>query len=532
MREGDAHAPSPSRRADPAPARVTAPPLIALDGITKRFPGVIANDHVSFEVQEGEIHAIVGENGAGKTTLMNILYGLYQPDEGRMLWRGAPVRLTGPRAALALGIGMVHQHFMLIPRFSVVDNIILGAEPARGGVIDVARARDRVRRLAAQCGFGLEPDLRVEALSVGLQQQVEILKVLYRGAELLILDEPTAVLVPQEVTDLFANLRRLREQGRTIIFISHKLDEVLEIADRITVLRRGRVVGTVQTGAASKPGLAEMMVGRPVLMRLRRPEVTPGPVCLEVQRLAVPGPAGRLRVREISFGVRAGEIYAIAGVEGNGQSELVEAIIGLRPAQAGRILLDGRDITDLDVEHRRTSGLAYIPEDRQLQGLVLPMSVADNLILGHLDQGAFVDGPLLDERAVAAFAAERVKDYDVRVPSIATPALALSGGNQQKVVIAREFAFAPRVLVASQPTRGLDIGASEFVYKKLLQAKAEGLAVLLVSADLDELFTLADRIGVVFNGELVAEFTAGEVDATELGVCMTGGRRSPPAAAP
>ena len=511
---------------------MTAPPLLALDGITKRFPGVVANDRVSFDVREGEIHAIVGENGAGKTTLMNILYGLHQPDEGRMLWRGAPVRLAGPRAALARGIGMVHQHFMLIPRFSVVENIILGAEPARGGVIDVAQARDRVRRLAAQCGFGLEPDLRVEALSVGVQQQVEILKVLYRGAELLILDEPTAVLVPQEVADLFINLRRLRGQGRTIIFISHKLDEVLEIADRITVLRRGRVVGTVQAGAASKPALAEMMVGRPVLMRLQRPEVIPGPACLEVQRLVVPGPAGRLRVRKISFGVRAGEIYALAGVEGNGQSELVEAIIGLRPAQAGRILLDGRDITGLDVEHRRTTGLAYIPEDRQLQGLVLPMSVADNLILGHLDQDAFLDGPLLDERAVETFATERVRDYDVRVPSIATPALALSGGNQQKVVIAREFAFTPRALIASQPTRGLDIGASEFVYTKLLQAKAEGLAVLLVSADLDELFTLADRIGVVFNGELVAEFTAGEVDATELGVCMTGGRRSPPTAAP
>ncbi|HEX2646624.1 MAG TPA: ABC transporter ATP-binding protein [Candidatus Dormibacteraeota bacterium] len=511
---------------------MTAPPLLTLHGITKRFPGVVANDRVSFEVRAGEIHAVVGENGAGKTTLMNILYGLYQPDDGQILWRGAPAQLTTPRAALELGIGMVHQHFMLIPRFTVAENIILGAEPARGTVIDFGQARDRVWRLTTQYGFGLEPDLRVQALSVGAQQQVEILKVLYRGAELLILDEPTAVLVPQEVTDLFANLRRLREQGRTIIFISHKLDEVLEIADRITVLRRGQVVGTLQAAAASKAALAEMMVGRPVLMQLRRREVAPGPACLEVQHLSVLGPTGRLRVRDMSFGVRSGEIYAIAGVEGNGQSELVEAIVGLRPAQAGRILLVGGDITALDVERRRAIGLAYIPEDRHLQGLVLPMSVAENLILGHLDQDAFLDGPFLDERAVAAFAAERVRDYDVRVPSISTPALALSGGNQQKVVIAREFAFAPTALIAAQPTRGLDIGASEFVYEKLLRAKADGLAVLLVSADLDELFTLADRIGVVFNGELVAEFGRGEVDATELGVCMTGGKRPPSGATP
>jgi general nucleoside transport system ATP-binding protein len=511
---------------------MTGPPLLALRGITKRFPGVVATDGVSVEVRAGEIHAVVGENGAGKTTLMNILYGLYPPDEGQILWRGGPAALSSPRAALALGIGMVHQHFMLIPRFTALENIILGAEPARGGIIDVAQARDRVRRLAAQYGFGLEPDLPVQSLSVGAQQQVEILKVLYRGAELLILDEPTAVLVPQEVADLFANLRRLREQGRTIIFISHKLDEVLEIADRITVLRRGRVVGTVQAATASKAALAEMMVGRPVLMQLRRPEGAPGPVVLEAQRLAVAGAAGRIRVRDVSFGVRSGEIYAIAGVEGNGQSELVEAIVGLRPVQAGRILLAGRDITTLDVERRRTIGLAYIPEDRHLQGLVLPLSVAENLILGHHHREAFGDGPLLDERAVAAFAAERVRDYDVRVPSIRTPALALSGGNQQKVVVAREFAFTPAALVASQPTRGLDVGAAEFVYERLFHAKAAGLAVLLVSADLDEVFTLADRIGVVFNGDLVAEFGRGEVGAPELGEYMTGGRRPPARAAP
>ncbi len=509
-----------------------APPLLELKDITKRFPGVVANDRVSFDVREAEIHAVVGENGAGKTTLMNILYGLYQPDEGQILWQGAPAMLTGPRAALALGIGMVHQHFMLIPRFTVVENIILGSEPARGTVIDFAQAHDRVRQLTTQYGFGLDPDIEVQALSVGAQQQVEILKVLYRGAELLILDEPTAVLVPQEVADLFANLRRLREQGRTIIFISHKLDEVLGIADRITVLRRGRVVGTVQAAAASKSTLAEMMVGRPVLLRLRRPGTAPGAVCLEVQRLSVLGRAGRLRVREMSFGVRSGEIYAIAGVEGNGQSELVEAIVGLRPAHVGRVLLVGRDITPLDVERRRAIGLAYIPEDRQLQGLVLPMSVAENLILGHHDREVFLDGPLLDEAAVAAFATERVRDYDVRAPSITTPALALSGGNQQKIVIAREFAFTPTALIAAQPTRGLDIGASEFVYEKLLEAKAEGLAVLLVSADLDELFTLADRIGVVFNGDLVAEFARGEVDAAELGVYMTGGRPTSSGAAP
>ncbi|HEX4835229.1 MAG TPA: ABC transporter ATP-binding protein [bacterium] len=506
---------------------MTASPLLELRGITKRFPGVIANDGVSFGVRAGEIHALVGENGAGKTTLMNVLYGLYQPDEGQIMWRGTPVTLPSPRAALELGIGMVHQHFMLIPRFTVVENIILGAEPARSAVIDFAEARARIRQSSTQYGFGLQPDARVETLSVGEQQQVEILKVLYRGAELLILDEPTAVLVPQEVADLFANLRRLREQGRTIIFISHKLDEVLEIADRITVLRRGRVIGTTSAATATKSTLAEMMVGRPVLMHLGRPEVAPGPVRLEVQRLWVLGSTGRPRVRDISVEVHSGEIYALAGVEGNGQTEFVEAIVGLRPVQGGRVLLAGKDITVFDVERRRALGLAYIPEDRQLRGLVLPMNVAENLILGHQGREVFLDGPLLNERAVDAFAAECVTNYDVRVRSITTPALVMSGGNQQKVVVAREFAFAPTALVAAQPTRGLDIGASEFVYAKLLQAKAEGLAVLLVSADLDEVFTLADRIGVVFNGELVAQFGRGQVDAAELGVCMTGGRRSP-----
>ena len=500
------------------------PPIIELREITKRFPGVLANDRISLSVRAGEIHALVGENGAGKTTLMSVLYGLYQPDAGQVLWRGRPVVIRDSGTALRLGIGMVHQHFMLVPPFTVLENVILGAEPVWTGVVALAQARARVAQIAAQHGFDLDLDVRVDTLSVGEQQRVEILKVVYRGAQLLILDEPTAVLVPQEVRELVRNLRRLREQGRTLIFISHKLGEVMEIADRITVLRHGRVIGTVETPAATPPLLAEMMVGRPVVLHVPRSPTLPGPPCLDVQELCVQGEPGRLRIRDVSFHVRAGEVYAIAGVQGNGQAELVEAIVGLRRAAAGRILLDGRDITTLSVAGRRAAGLAHIPEDRQQRGLVLAMSTRENLILGHHRREAFGRGFLLDERAVDRFAAERCREYDVRVPGPGTPALALSGGNQQRLVIAREFAFAPALLVAAQPTRGLDVGATEFVYRRLVQIKEQGLAVLLVSVDLDEVLALADRIAVLYNGRIAGEFRREDADAATLGLYMTGGR--------
>ncbi len=499
------------------------PPIIELREITKRFPGVLANDRISLSVRAGEIHALVGENGAGKSTLMSILYGLYQPDAGQLLWRGRPVVIRNPSVALQLGIGMVHQHFMLIPPFTVLENVILGAEPARAGVIAQAEARAAVRQLALQHEFDLDVDARVETLSVGEQQCVEILKVLYRGARLLILDEPTAVLVPQEVRALFQNLRRLREQGRTLIFISHKLDEVLEIADRITVLRQGRVIDTVDAASATPAALAEMMVGRPVLLQAPRSPARPGARRLEVQDLSVEGERGRRSVHGVSFAVRAGEVYAIAGVQGNGQSELVEAIVGLRRAAAGRILLEGRDITTLSVAGRRAAGLAHIPEDRQRRGLVLSMSTRENLILGHHRREAVSGRLLLDERAVDRLADRSISDYDVRVPGVGTPALALSGGNQQRVVIAREFAFTPTLLIAAQPTRGLDVGSIEFVYRKLVQIKEQGLAVLLVSLDLDEVLALADRIAVLYNGRIAGEFRREEADAVTLGLYMTGG---------
>jgi simple sugar transport system ATP-binding protein len=503
--------------------------FIELHGITKRFPGVTANDQVNLSVRAAEIHAIVGENGAGKSTLMRILYGLYQPDAGTITVKGRPVTIDGPRAALAHGIGMVHQHFTLIPVFTVAENVILGTEPTTAiGRLRLREAEAEIAELCRRHGFALDPAARVETLSVGEQQRVEIIKVLYRGAELLILDEPTAVLVPQEVDELFTNLRRLKDEGKTIIFISHKLDEVLEISDRITVLRRGRVVGTVDAAGTSKPQLAEMMVGRPVLLDLDHPPVAPGEVRLEARAITVAAGAGgrRQAVRHVHLAVRAGEIYGVAGVEGNGQTELVEALVGLRPIITGQLLIDGRDVTQQTARAIRLMGVAHIPEDRHRRGLALPLAVWENMILGHHYRDDFVNGPLVDRAAVDEFVAERVRDYDIRVADTEAPALALSGGNQQKVIVAREFSFAPRVLVAAQPTRGLDIGATEFVQRQLLAARANGMAVLLVSAWLEEILSLADRIGVMYGGELVAEFERGRVSAAELGLYMTGTKRS------
>ncbi|MBI3998484.1 MAG: ABC transporter ATP-binding protein [Armatimonadetes bacterium] len=500
--------------------------VIELTGITKRFPGVLANDQVSLAVAPGEIHALVGENGAGKSTLMKILYGLYQPDSGSIAVRGQPVVLDSPRRAISLGIGMVHQHFMLIPVFTVAENVVLGSEPARRGRLAPDEARRRVRELCDQYGFVLDPDAELGALSVGEQQRVEIIKVLYRGAEVLILDEPTAVLTPQEVDDLFANLRRLRAEGKTIVFISHILEEVLAIADRITVLRRGQVVGMLEAARATKAQIAEMMVGRPILMELPVPEVAAGEPRLVVEGAVIAGARGRPAVRGLSFAVRSGEVYGIAGVEGNGQSELVEALVGLRPLVSGRLLIMGRDVTRTGARGIRLLGVAHIPEDRHRRGLVLAMEVWENLILGHHTRPIFGPGLLLDRTAIERFAQERVARFDVRTPSLRTPTLALSGGNQQKLIVAREFAFDPSVLVAAQPTRGLDIGATEFVRRQILDAKAAGMAVVLVSAMLEEILTLADRIGVIHAGQIVAEFARGAATPREIGLYMTGARQA------
>ncbi len=500
--------------------------VVELAGITKRFPGVLANDRISLAVEPGEIHALVGENGAGKSTLMKILYGLYPPDEGSISIRGRRTTLESPRRAIELGIGMVHQHFMLIPVFSVTENVILGMEPAHAGRLDLAQARTRIQALAGQYGLTLDPDAEVGTLSVGEQQRVEIIKVLYRGAEVLILDEPTAVLTPQEVDDLFANLKRLRAEGKTIVFISHILEEVLAIADRITVLRRGRTVGTLRARDAAKAQIAELMVGRPVLMDLPIVPTTPGPVRLRVDGAVVPGARGRPAVRGVSFAVCGGEILGIAGVEGNGQTELVEALVGLRALSEGQLKIMDEDMSASGVRAIRLLGLAHIPEDRHRRGLVLPMEIWENLILGHHTRPIFGRGPVLDRPAINRFAEGRAARFDVRAPTLRTPALALSGGNQQKVVVAREFGFDPKVLIAAQPTRGLDIGATEFVRRQILEARAGGMAVVLVSAMLEEILSLADRVAVMHAGRIVAEFPRGGATPREIGLYMTGARQA------
>ena len=500
-------------------------PVIQLKSITKRFASLVANDRVDLEVLPGEIHALVGENGAGKSTLMKILCGLSQPDSGQILIRGEARTIDSPRRAIDLGIGMVHQHFMLIPRFNVAENIMLGAEVARAGVLNYRQAIGRVEELCRRYEFALEPRTAVADLSVGQQQRVEILKVLYRGAEILVMDEPTAVLAPQEVDELFRNLRSLREQGKTIIFIAHKLEEVLRIADRITVLRRGVGVGTVEAGGTTKSQLAEMMVGRPVLLAHEKPQVRTGTALLRAAGVSVLGRGGRPAVKRVSLEVRAGEIYGLAGIEGNGQTELVEAIIGLRPVTSGHLMVTGRDVTGWGVREIRNLGVAYIPEDRHRRGLILPMMVWENVILGQHRDSRFLSRGLLKVQSIAEHTRRLVQEFDIRLTSVAEAISGLSGGNQQKVILAREFSNLPRIIIASQPTRGLDIGATEFVEERLIQAKAAGKAVLVVSADLDQVLSLSDRVGVMYGGEIVAEFRPDEVTPEEVGEYMLGSRR-------
>jgi general nucleoside transport system ATP-binding protein len=483
-------------------------------GITKRFPGVLANDDVSLELRAGEVHALVGENGAGKSTLMRILYGMYPREEGSIEVRGQPVKIHSPRDAIGLGIGMVHQHFVLVDPFSVAENVILGQED--GPIVRAEEADRKVQELADTYGFQIDPAAAIESLSVGEEQRVEILKALYRGVEILILDEPTAVLTPTEAEALFANLRRLRDSGKSIVFISHKLDEVLEIADRITVLRRGKVVGETTPGATSKAELAEMMVGRPVLFRLEKPKTQIGEPILRLEGVH----AGRLHGLDLV--VRAGEIVGVAGVEGNGQRDLADAIMGLRPVGSGRIVLGERDLTTMDTAAIRRAGTAFVPEDRHEQGLVLNMSLWENAVLGRQEEPEFSRrGGVLSIGKIKHLAQRLIQNYDVRARNIDATARTLSGGNQQKLILARELEGDPQLLLAAQPTRGLDVGAIEFVWRQILDQKAAGRAVLLISAELDEIYALSDRIVTLFEGRITGEFPP-DAPPEEVGRGMLG----------
>jgi general nucleoside transport system ATP-binding protein len=501
------------------------PPILELRGITKRFPGIVANDHVDLDLRRGEVHALLGENGAGKSTLMNVVYGLYKADGGEILIKGEPVVLHSPSDAIQHGIGMVHQHFMLIPVMTVAENIVLGTEPTAGGVfLDHSAADRRVRELAKSFNFAIDPDTRIQNISVGQQQRVEILKALYRGADILILDEPTAVLTPQEATDLFEILRTLTQEGMSVIFISHKLHEVLDIADRISVLRRGKLVETVPRAGATEEGLARMMVGRDVLLHVEKEPANPGETLLEVEGLEVEDDRGLPAVRGVSLTVRAGEIVGVAGVDGNGQTELIEALTALRKAKAGRILIGGTDVSSDNARARLDEGLGHIPEDRLRRGVVLEFSLAENLSLHdyRLEPNSHF-GWLRPGRMIAA-ARRLISEFDVRGGRPTSKVSELSGGNQQKLVVAREVSRDPRLLIAAQPTRGLDVGAIAFLHRRLVTERDKGRAILLVSLELEEILSLSDRILVMYEGEIVGEYQPG-VSAETLGLAMIGASR-------
>jgi general nucleoside transport system ATP-binding protein len=502
---------------------------LELRGITKRFGSVLANDRLDITIEPGTIHAIVGENGAGKSTAMRIAYGFYRADSGEILVDDEVRQIRTPHDAIALGIGMVHQHFMLIEPMTVTENIVLGAEPGSALALDLRSAAAEIRRLSEELKLKVDPDATIEQLSVGQQQRVELLKALYRRAGLLILDEPTAVLTPQEVEELFGILRRMREQGKTVIIITHKLSEVLAISDRVTVMRDGRVVGDLKTADTSAPALARLMVGREVLLRVEKPPARAGAVVLSVRNLSVAGREGPPRLDRISFEVRAGEIVGIAGVEGNGQTELVEALAGLVPRArvSGSILFGGADITGLDARHRRDIGIAHVPEDRHRRGLLLDSTLSENAILGVHYRAPAVTGigdVLLNLDGIEQRTDHVIREFDVRPPNRRLHARALSGGNQQKLIIGREFELPPALLLVSQPTRGVDIGAIEFIHRKLVALRDSGCAVLLVSAELEEVTGLADRLLVLHDGHVAGEVDPQQASQEQIGLLMTGGR--------
>jgi ABC-type uncharacterized transport system ATPase subunit len=499
------------------------PPVLELRGITKSFPGVLANDHIDLTLNQGEILSILGENGAGKTTLMNILYGLYSPDQGEVYIRGTKVDIYNPHDAIRMGIGMVHQHFMLISNFTVAENVMLGVETTRaGGILDRKAASARIREISSQFGLQVEPEVKVEDLSVGVQQRVEIIKVLYRAADILVFDEPTAVLTPQETEEFFKVVHSLVKQGKSVIFISHKLKEVLEISDRIAVLRNGRLVGTTTPDEATEASLANMMVGREVILTVKKKPSKPGEVVLDVDGLGVRDDRQLLAVNGVSFQVRAGEILGIAGVQGNGQKELVEALTGLRPFIGGKVSLLGKDISHSSPRAIREAGSAHVPEDRQRDGLVLSFTISENLVLNTYYEPPFARGLNLQTREIDAAARQRVEQFDIRTPGISIPVSNLSGGNQQKVIVAREFSRPIQLLIAAQPTRGLDVGSIEYIHGQIVKKRDEGCAVLLVSPELDEVMSLSDRIAVMFDGKILAILPAREATREGLGLLMAG----------
>jgi general nucleoside transport system ATP-binding protein len=498
---------------------------LELRGVTKRFPGIVANADVNLSVEPGEIHALLGENGAGKTTLMNVLFGLYRADEGDILIDDRPVHFDSPGDAIAAGLGMVHQHFMLVPVFTVTENIMLGNESTRRfGFLDRREASRHVREISSKYGLDVPPDALVEELPVGVQQRVEIVKALYREAEVLILDEPTAVLTPQETEELFEVMRSLREAGKSIIFITHKLGEVLAVADRITVLRRGRVVGAATPSESTEEELAAMMVGRAVQLRVDKTPAEAKEPVLEVADLVVPDDRGQVAVDGVSFELRAGEIVCVAGVQGNGQTELVEAVTGLRHATSGSVRILGHEMTRASPRRVLRAGVGHVPEDRLHDGLIIDFSIADNMVLDTWDIEPFARWIVRDEQAVKTTAEERVRAFDVRTTSVEQPAATLSGGNQQKVIVAREFSRPTQLIVASQPTRGLDVGSIEYIHERLVEKRDQGAGVLIVSAELDEVLALADRVAVMYRGRIVDILPASETTREEVGLLMAGSR--------
>jgi general nucleoside transport system ATP-binding protein len=497
--------------------------VLEAKGITKRFPGVLANDQVDLKLHKGEILALLGENGAGKSTLMNMLYGLYHPDEGEIWIKGEQVMHKNPRDAIDRGIGMVHQHFQLVPVMSVADNVMLGAEIIKNGRLDIREAIRRVTALSQKYGLEVDPTAIVEDLAVGTQQRVEIIKALYRKADVLILDEPTAVLTPQEATELFQIMRDLTEQGVSIIFITHKLKEVLAIADSVAVLRGGKMVGTADPKTATETSLAELMVGREVILTVKKGDARPQEnVILKVKDLHVKDDRNQMSVEGVDLEVRAGEIVGIAGVQGNGQRELVEALTGLRHIEHGHVYINGKESTYLSPRKITELGVAHIPEDREKHGLVMAYSLADNMVLNTYYQVPFAKGSIMDQDIIDANGEDLVKKYDVRTPSVFTHARSLSGGNKQKVIVAREFSRPVKLLIAAQPTRGIDVGSIEFIHKQIVAQRDEGVAVLVVSAELDEVLGLADRVAVMFDGRIVKTLPIEEATRERIGLLMAG----------
>jgi simple sugar transport system ATP-binding protein len=503
-----------------------APPVLEVRGLTKRFPGVLANDHINLILRRGQVLGLLGENGAGKSTLMNMIYGLYTPDEGEILINGQPVQIHNPKDAISRGIGMVHQHFQLVPVLTVTENIMLGNESVRGPFLNRRAARQRILEIAEQYGLAVDPDALIEDLPVGVQQRVEIIKALYRKADILILDEPTAVLTPQEAEGLFAIMRTLQSRGVSLIFISHKLKEVLEICDQIMVLRGGRVVGQADPKQSTQESLASMMVGREVILQVEKGEAHPGDPVLEIEHLTVLSDRRLVAVNDLSLTVRAGEIVGVAGVQGNGQTELVEAITGLREVAHGHIRIDGHDLTNRSPRTITETGVAHVPEDRRKDGMVASFPIKDNLVLQTYYIGPFAIGILANEAAKDENARHLVRQYDVRTPSIYVNVGSLSGGNQQKTIVAREFSRPSRLLIVAQPTRGLDVGSIEFIHKQIVRMRDEGTAVLLVSAELDEILSLSDRIAVIYAGKIIETVDINAASREQIGLLMAGVRQS------